>query len=100
MLNKIVQVERNRNYSLVFEIVTFVLFHSAAGGEIFDQCVAEREEAFKEKDVKRLMKQILEGVSFLHRNNVVHLDLKVRVLLYFSYFFFLSAGFLAGHVSY
>ncbi|XP_010122529.1 PREDICTED: serine/threonine-protein kinase 17A, partial [Chlamydotis macqueenii] len=53
----------------------------AAGGEIFDQCVAEREEAFKEQDVKRLMKQILEGVSFLHRSNVVHLDLKPQNIL-------------------
>lgn len=80
----------------MFEIITFMLFCSAAGGEIFDQCVAEREEAFKEKDVKRLMKQILEGVSFLHRNNVVHLDLKVKLLQYFSYF--LTAGFLTGHI--
>lgn len=78
----------------MFEIITFMLFCSAAGGEIFDQCVAEGEEAFKEKDVKRLMKQILEGVSFLHRNNVVHLDLKVNLLQYFSYF--LTAGFLTG----
>lgn len=65
--------------------LTIPTVHSAAGGEIFDQCVAEREEAFKEKDVKRLMKQILEGVAFLHRNNVVHLDLKVRLVLYFYY---------------
>lgn len=51
---------------------------SAAGGEIFNQCVSDREdEAFSEGDVKRLMRQILEGVSFLHQNNVVHLDLKV-----------------------
>lgn len=55
--------------------------HSAAGGEIFNQCIAEREEAFKEKDVQRLMRQILEGVAFLHRNNVVHLDLKVSLTL-------------------
>lgn len=53
------------------------LFCSAAGGEIFNHCVAERDEAFKEEDVKRLMRQILEGVAFLHKNNVVHLDLKV-----------------------
>ncbi|XP_069469409.1 serine/threonine-protein kinase 17A [Ambystoma mexicanum] len=53
----------------------------AAGGEIFDQCVAEREEAFKEKDVQRLMRQILEGISFLHRNNIVHLDLKPQNIL-------------------
>src|SRR4029434_9692051 len=42
---------------------------SAAGGEIFNQCVAERDEAFKEDDVKRLMRQILEGVAFLHRKH-------------------------------
>lgn len=51
---------------------------SAAGGEIFNQCVSDQEdEAFSEEDVKRLMRQILEGVAFLHLNNVVHLDLKV-----------------------
>lgn len=48
---------------------------SAAGGELFHQCVSD--EAFSEDQVKRLMRQILEGVSFLHRNDVVHLDLKV-----------------------
>ncbi|XP_063308194.1 serine/threonine-protein kinase 17A [Pelobates fuscus] len=53
----------------------------AAGGEIFNQCVAEREEAFKEKDVRRLMRQILKGVSFLHRHNLVHLDLKPQNIL-------------------
>lgn len=52
---------------------------SAAGGEIFNQCVSE-DEAFSEQDVKRLMRQILEGVAFLHQSSVVHLDLKVRAL--------------------
>lgn len=52
---------------------------SAAGGEIFNQCVADNDEAFTEKDVIRLAKQILTGVAFLHRNNVVHLDLKVNM---------------------
>ncbi|EPY78677.1 Serine/threonine-protein kinase 17A-like protein [Camelus ferus] len=50
----------------------------AAGGEIFDQCVADRDEAFKEEDVQRLMRQILEGVHFLHAHDVIHLDLKVK----------------------
>ncbi|XP_007939422.1 serine/threonine-protein kinase 17A [Orycteropus afer afer] len=53
----------------------------AAGGEIFDQCVADRDEAFKEKDVQRLMRQILEGVRFLHTHDVVHLDLKPQNIL-------------------
>ncbi|XP_008259704.1 serine/threonine-protein kinase 17A isoform X1 [Oryctolagus cuniculus] len=53
----------------------------AAGGEIFDQCVADRDEAFNEKDVQRLMRQILEGVHFLHTHDVVHLDLKPQNIL-------------------
>ncbi|KAM4874652.1 serine/threonine-protein kinase 17A [Thomomys bottae] len=53
----------------------------AAGGEIFDQCVADRDDAFKEKDVQRLMRQILEGVHFLHTHDVVHLDLKPQNIL-------------------
>ncbi|KAJ6662033.1 hypothetical protein lerEdw1_012880 [Lerista edwardsae] len=71
------------NLHEVYETPTemILVLEYAAGGEIFDQCVAEREDAFKEKDVKCLMRQILEGVSFLHRNNVVHLDLKPQNIL-------------------
>ncbi|XP_074055338.1 serine/threonine-protein kinase 17A [Macrotis lagotis] len=53
----------------------------AAGGEIFEQCVAEGEGAFTERDVQRLMRQVLEGVSFLHAHRVVHLDLKPQNIL-------------------
>ncbi|XP_066539223.1 serine/threonine-protein kinase 17A [Hoplias malabaricus] len=66
-------------YELPSEMVLVLEF--AAGGEIFNQCVAERDEAFKEDDVKRLLRQILEGVCFLHKNNVVHLDLKPQNIL-------------------
>ncbi|KAE8597065.1 hypothetical protein XENTR_v10016337 [Xenopus tropicalis] len=67
----------------VYETATemILVLEYAAGGEIFNQCVAEREEAFKEKDVRRLMRQILKGVAFLHRHNVVHLDLKPQNVL-------------------
>uniref|UniRef100_A0A8C7E5Z0 Serine/threonine-protein kinase 17A n=1 Tax=Naja naja TaxID=35670 RepID=A0A8C7E5Z0_NAJNA len=71
------------NLHEVYETPTEIILvlEYAAGGEIFDQCVAEREDAFKEKVVKHLMRQILQGVSFLHQNNIVHLDLKLQNIL-------------------
>ncbi|KAM9337297.1 serine/threonine-protein kinase 17A [Symphorus nematophorus] len=73
-------VNLHQVYEMASEMVLVLEF--AAGGEIFNQCVADREdEAFSEEDVKRLMRQILEGVSFLHKNNVVHLDLKPQNIL-------------------
>lgn len=58
-----------------------LVLECAAGGEIFDQCVADSDEAFTEEDVIRLARQILTGVAFLHKNSVVHLDLKPQNIL-------------------
>ncbi|XP_037112198.1 serine/threonine kinase 17a like [Syngnathus acus] len=66
-------------YETATEIV--LVLECAAGGEIFDQCVADNDDAFTEKDVIRLARQILMGVAFLHHNNVVHLDLKPQNIL-------------------
>ncbi|KAM9827673.1 serine/threonine-protein kinase 17A [Neosynchiropus ocellatus] len=73
-------VNLHQVYEMASEMVLVLEF--AAGGEIFNQCVSEEEdEAFTEDDVKRLMRQILEGVSFLHQMNIVHLDLKPQNIL-------------------
>uniref|UniRef100_A0A3Q0T6R0 Serine/threonine-protein kinase 17A n=1 Tax=Amphilophus citrinellus TaxID=61819 RepID=A0A3Q0T6R0_AMPCI len=73
-------VNLHQVYEMASEMVLVLEF--AAGGEIFNQCVSDREdEAFSDEDVKRLMRQILEGVAFLHQNNVVHLDLKPQNIL-------------------
>ncbi|XP_068160038.1 serine/threonine-protein kinase 17A [Antennarius striatus] len=73
-------VNLHQVYEMASEMVLVLEF--AAGGEIFSQCVSDCEDdAFSEEDVKKLVRQILEGVSFLHQNHVVHLDLKPQNIL-------------------
>ncbi|KAM9296390.1 serine/threonine-protein kinase 17A-like [Gastrophryne carolinensis] len=72
-------VDLHEVYETNSEII--LVMEYAAGGEIFNQCVADQDEAFTEKDVVRLIRQILQGVLYLHRNNVVHLDLKPQNIL-------------------
>ncbi|XP_063816090.1 serine/threonine-protein kinase 17A-like [Pseudophryne corroboree] len=72
-------VDLHEVYETNSEII--LVMEYAAGGEIFNQCVADQDEAFTEKDVIRLIQQILHGVLYLHRNNVVHLDLKPQNIL-------------------
>ncbi|XP_067234329.1 serine/threonine-protein kinase 17A isoform X2 [Chanodichthys erythropterus] len=81
LLREIRTAIRSEPFTDRYDVIPGRELGSAAGGEIFNQCVAERDEAFKEEDVKRLMRQILEGVAFLHRSSVVHLDLKPQNIL-------------------
>ncbi|XP_078536545.1 serine/threonine-protein kinase 17B [Lissotriton helveticus] len=66
-------------YETTNEII--LVLEYAAGGEIFNLCVADGEEMLPEKEVIRLLGQIIEGVHFLHQNDVVHLDLKPQNIL-------------------
>ncbi|XP_020368770.1 serine/threonine-protein kinase 17B-like [Rhincodon typus] len=66
-------------YETTHEII--LVLEYAAGGEVFNLCVADRDEALSERDVIRLLRQTLEGVVFLHQNNIVHLDLKPQNIL-------------------
>ncbi|XP_076826452.1 myosin light chain kinase, smooth muscle-like isoform X2 [Brachyhypopomus gauderio] len=46
-----------------------------AGGELFERIVADNFE-HTEPTSMQYMRQILEGVQYIHRKNIVHLDLK------------------------
>ena len=45
------------------------------GGELFDYVV--EKDFLEESEAVYYMKQILEGLDFCHKRNIVHLDLKV-----------------------
>lgn len=48
---------------------------SIAGGELFERIVDDNFEHTEPASV-RYMQQILEGISYMHQQNIIHLDLK------------------------
>lgn len=63
--------ETNTDMVLVLEL--------AAGGEL--QRIFDGDQCLVELEAKRAMKQILEGLAYLHQHNIAHLDLKPQNLL-------------------
>ncbi|KAJ8676098.1 hypothetical protein QAD02_011884 [Eretmocerus hayati] len=63
--------ETNTDMVLVLEL--------APGGEL--QMVLDRDEIPEERQVAKLLRQILDGVAFLHSLNVAHLDIKPQNLV-------------------
>lgn len=49
--------------------------YSAPGGEL--QMLLDKDEVPEEGQVRRLMRQILDGLAYLHSINIAHLDIKV-----------------------
>lgn len=64
-------------YETTFDMV--LILELAAGGEL--QRILEGDECLGELEAKRAMRQILEGLAYLHERNIAHLDLKPQNLL-------------------
>ncbi|NWI69155.1 ST17B kinase, partial [Todus mexicanus] len=58
-----------------------ILVSEAAGGEIFDLRVPDLDDRIGERNITKLIRQILEGLRCFHENDIVHLDLKPQNIL-------------------
>ncbi|XP_011297559.1 serine/threonine-protein kinase SIK3 isoform X3 [Fopius arisanus] len=61
------------------EKMIYLVTEYAPGGEIFDHLV--RNGRMSESEARRIFKQIVQAVHYLHQNRVVHRDLKAENLL-------------------
>uniref|UniRef100_V5EWP3 Protein kinase n=2 Tax=Kalmanozyma brasiliensis (strain GHG001) TaxID=1365824 RepID=V5EWP3_KALBG len=57
----------------------FIVTDLCKGGELFDRLVEKVH--YNELDARHIMKQILEGVAYLHEHDIIHRDLKPENIL-------------------
>ncbi|KAI7852382.1 kinase-like domain-containing protein [Circinella umbellata] len=58
----------------------YIVTDHAKGGELFQQLL--RKGSYTEKDASNLVRQILEGLAYLHEHDIVHRDIKPENLLF------------------
>lgn len=51
------------------------------GGELFDRVVDESFD-LTERVAILFMRQIVDGLAYIHSQNILHLDMKVNTILY------------------
>lgn len=52
-----------------------------SGGELFEK-IADPNYKMTEPEAKRYIRQICEGLQYMHENNIVHLDLKPENIMF------------------
>ena len=62
----------------------FSLHFSVSGGELFERVIDE-EFDLTEKECTFFLRQICEGVKFMHSQDILHLDMKVSVKIFMAF---------------
>jgi len=57
----------------------FIVMELMEGGELYEEIV--KRKSFTEKDASFIMSQLFSALDYLHKNDIVHRDLKLENLL-------------------
>lgn len=74
MVNHFFLIVNSKNYIPSPMLPCF--FCRVSGGELFD--FLAQKESLSEEEATQFIKQILDGVNYLHAKKIAHFDLKVR----------------------
>lgn len=66
-------------YVLEYDRTFFGAYCRVSGGELFD--FLAQKESLSEEEATRFIKQILDGVNYLHSKKIAHFDLKVKMMI-------------------
>jgi len=66
------------------EDAIYLVMELCSGGELFDRIEAKRKEGstYSEQSAANIIKQILQGVSYLHSKRIAHCDIKPDDILF------------------
>ena len=62
----------------------FIVMEVCAGGELFDRIKEQPDGNYSENDAADVLRQIAEGLKYLHSHKIAHCDLKPDNFLFLS----------------